>query len=62
MDEDLDMGETARLTNTSTVTRSFLALFGTAGYCFVYRSDDDRRNIRVIEGHCRSGESPLYSE
>jgi hypothetical protein len=28
----------------------------------VYRSADDRRNIRVTKGHCHSGESHLNSE
>ena len=42
MDEDLDTDETARLTNTGTGTRSLLVLFGIAGYCFVYGSNDDR--------------------
>ncbi|MGB8217338.1 MAG: hypothetical protein WCE94_08555 [Candidatus Methanoperedens sp.] len=62
MDEDLDTDETARLTNTGTGTRSLLVLFGIAGYCFVYGSNDDRRNIRVTKGHCCSGESHRYSE
>lgn len=62
MDENLDTDQTARLTNTGTDTRSLLVLFGIAGYCFVYRSADDRRNIRVTKGHCHSGESHLNSE
>ena len=62
MDENLDTGQTARLTNTGSGTKSLLVLFGIAGYCFVYGSDDDRRNIRVTNGHCHSGESHLNSE
>jgi hypothetical protein len=40
MDNDLDTGQTARLTNTGTGTRSLFVLFGIARYCFVYGSDD----------------------
>jgi hypothetical protein len=62
MDENLDTGQTAWLTNSGTNTRSLLAIFCISGYCFVYGSDDDRRNIRVTKGHCHSGKSHLYSE
>jgi len=62
MDEDADTGQTARLTNAGTGTRCLLVLFCIAGYCFIYGSDDDRREIRVTKGHCRSGESHLCSE